>query len=557
MAISSNPIPAGGVTIAPPSGTPPPVPPPATPVSPVASRSPVSPAVPTPQVAQTSPVAPPPSPFASNVAQPDMRKQNQQTVVIPANPVKGAPQQNPVQANPPQTPKTTVTVPSSVPGSKKKSGGIGGIIRFFLVIIVLALIGVGGWFAWNMFSANRQVTITYWGLWENESIIRPIIADFEAQNPSVKVEYVKQSQKQYRERLTAAIDRGEGPDAYRFHNTWVSMLKNELAPAPEDIMTAEEFTSTFYPVAKADLVGGSSVYGLPLMFDGLGLYINEDIFSASGLTPPSTWEDVLALVPQLTVRNETGITTSAIALGTTNNVEHFSDIVATMIMQNGGKLVDPTGTSAEEALLFYKKFSDQNDPMYTWNETFDNSVYAFATGRVAMILAPSWRAFDIKQITPTANFKIVPIPQLPGNTVNWASYWVEGVSAKSKNQKQAWEFIKFLTNKESAVKLYTEASKTRLFGEPYARVDLAATLAGDPYVEAYVTEAPTAKSFPLASRTFDNGLNDKLIKYIEDAVNSVQSGNSPTQALTTAAGGFNQVFSQYGLTTAAPASETQ
>jgi len=70
-------------------------------------------------------------------------------------------------------------------------------------------------------------------------------------------------------------------------------------------------------------------------------------------------------------------------------------------------------------------------------------------------------------------------------------------------------------------------------------------------------EAPTARSFPLASRTFDNGLNDKLIKYVEDAINSVEKGSSPDQALQTASGGFKQVFSQYGLTSAAPASKTQ
>jgi multiple sugar transport system substrate-binding protein len=483
-------------------------------------------------------------------------KKQPTTVILPTNPVTPVPSSNPVQANPGQSQQTTVTIPAAGPAPKRKGGG-GGIMKILLILFVVALVGIGGWFGWSMISANKQVTISYWGLWENESIIRPIITDFEAQNPTIKVEYVKQSQKQYRERLTAAIARGEGPDAYRFHNTWVSMLKNELSPAPADVITADEFASTYYPVAKNDLVGGANIYGLPLMFDGLGLYINEDIFSASGATPPTTWEDVLALVPTLTVRNGTEITTSAIALGTTNNVENFSDIIATMIMQNGGKLVSPTGTPAEEALLFFRKFADPSDPVYTWNATFDNSVYAFATGRVAMIIAPSWRAFDVKQIAPTANFKIVPIPQLPGNTVNWASYWAEGVSTKSKYQKQAWQFVKFLTSKESAVKLYTEAAKNRLFGEPYARVDMASLLAGDPYAETYVKEAPTAKSFPLASRTFDNGLNDKLIKYLEDAVNSVQSGESPTAALNTASGGFNQVFSQYGLTTAAPANTTK
>lgn len=551
MAIQSNPIPAGGVTITPTSKNPP-IPSPAVPVQPVASKPMPSPVTPTTQPAPVAPVSVgkpvnPVSP-AATMSQPDSNIQHPTPVVVSTNPV---------QTNQPQQSKTTVTIPASNPNPPKKPGGAGGIVKILLILFVVALVGVGAWFGYSMISANKQITISYWGLWENEAIIRPVIADFEAANPNIKVEYVKQSQKQYRERLTAAIARGEGPDAYRFHNTWVSMLKNELSPAPADIITADEFATTFYPVAKSDLVGGSSVYGLPLMFDGLGLYINEDIFSASGATPPTTWEDVLALVPVLTVKGENGITTSAIALGTTNNVENFSDIIATMIMQNGGRLVSPTGNAAEEALLFFRKFSDQNDPMYTWNATFDNSVYAFATGRVAMILAPSWRAFDIKQITPNANFKIVPIPQLPGNTVNWASYWAEGVSSKSKYQKQAWEFVKFLTNRESAVKLYTEASKNRLFGEPYARVDLASSLASDPYVAAFIQEAPTAKSFPLASRTHDNGLNDKLIKYIEDAVNSVQNGDSPKSALDTVAGGFNQVFSQYGLTTAAPASQTQ
>ena len=167
-----------------------------------------------------------------------------------------------------------------------------------------------------------------------------------------------------------------------------------------------------------------------------------------------------------------------------------------------------------------------------------------------MMLAPSWRAFDVKQINPNANFKIVPIPQLPGNTVNWASYWVEGVSSKSKNKEAVWKFVNYLTSREGMVKVYTGAANTRLFGEPYSRKDLSGNLAGDPYVEAYVNQAESAQSFPLASRTFDNGLNDQMIKYLEDAVNGLSSGGSPTSVLTITASGFQQVLSRYGLVSA-------
>jgi len=173
-----------------------------------------------------------------------------------------------------------------------------------------------------------------------------------------------------------------------------------------------------------------------------------------------------------------------------------------------------------------------------------------------MILAPSWRVFDIKQMNAALSFKVVPIPQLHGNTVTWASYWVEGVSTKSKNQPEAWELVKYMTSKETVTKMYSEASKTRLFGEPYARIELGPSISSDPYAGAFIKQAQTAKSFPLASRTFDNGINDKLIKYFEDAVNGLSQGTAPTAALDTAATGFRQVLGSYGLTTGAAPTTT-
>lgn len=425
------------------------------------------------------------------------------------------------------------------------------ILLFVLILVFLGAIALGGRFIYGMLTGGGEVTITYWGLWENDAIIRPVIADFEAKNPKIKVQYVKQNHRQYRERLQAAIGRDEGPDVFRFHNTWVPMLKNELAPVPADVMTPAQFSSTYYPVAGNDLVAGQTVFGLPIMIDGLGLYYNEDLFAAAGVVPPVTYEDLLVLVPKLTVNNGGQILTSAIALGTTGNVENYSDIIATMMMQNGAKLTNPTGIEAEQTMIFFQQFARAGEPYYTWNETLDNSIVAFANGRVAMIMAPSWRAFDIKQINPNLRFKVAPIPQLPGSPVTWASYWVEGVSNKSKNKEAAMAFLKHMTSKEAMTQMYTEATKTRLFGEPYARMDMAATLTDDPFVGAYIKQAQTARSFPLASRTFDNGINDKMIKYLEDAVNALGKGSSPKEVLQTAANGFRQVLGSYGLTTGA------
>lgn len=473
----------------------------------------------------------------------------QETVVVPAS--------LPTDPAIPQSDLSNPFIPSiQVPPASPVGvgGGAGsGFKKLFVIGVVIAVIALLFVLVRSFTSKAalpKEATITYWGLWESDETLRSLIFDFEAKNPLIKVQYIKQSPKQYRERLQSAINRNEGPDVFRFHNTWVAMLKNQFSLVPPTVMTSSEFTSTFFPVIVNDLVAGQSIFGLPIMIDGLGLYINEDLFATAGVTPPTSWTEVINIVPRLTVKNGSTIVTSAIALGTTTNVEHFSDILALMFLQNGASLTTLKGKEAEETLVFYKKFADPNDPLYTWSDGIDMSVSAFAAGRVAMILAPSWRAHDIKEMNPNVRFKIVPVPQLPGNDVAWASYWVEGVSAKSKYQEQAWEFTKYLTSAEGASRLYTEGSKTRMFGEPYARIDLANTIMDDPFTGAYVKQAKIARSFPLASRTYDNGLNDRLIKYLEDAVNGMAT-SAPSKVLETASAGFRQILSTYGLITAA------
>ena len=90
------------------------------------------------------------------------------------------------------------------------------------------------------------------------------------------------------------------------------------------------------------------------MIDGLGLYINEDLFATAGVTPPTTWTEVISIVPRLTVKNGSTIVTSAIALGTATNVEHFSDILALMFLQNGASLTTLKGKSRGNTGVFIK-----------------------------------------------------------------------------------------------------------------------------------------------------------------------------------------------------------
>lgn len=396
--------------------------------------------------------------------------------------------------------------------------------------------------------------VTYWALWEPSEVFSQTISEFEKANPGIKVNYVKQSHKDYRERLQTAIASGNGPDAYRYHASWVPMLKNELAAMPSSVMSASEYQKTFYPVAAKQLQVGGQIVGVPLMYDGLGLYYNKDILSTAQIDPPTTWAELRAAAIQLTLRSNGVIQRGGLAIGNASNVEHFADIMGVLLLQNGADPTNPTTDEAKDALTFYTNFIKVDK---VWDERLPNSTVAFARGEAAMMLAPSWRAHEIKTINPQLQFGVVPVPKLADKRLGWASYWAEGVSAQSKNKDAAWKFLQYLASAPVLQKLYAEQSQVRAFGEPYSRSELASQLASDPYVGAYLTDAPTSQSWYLNSFTHDNGINDQLIKYYQDAINAVIEGKSVQSTLQTLDLGTKQVLRQYGVpTTAASSSKT-
>lgn len=414
-------------------------------------------------------------------------------------------------------------------------------------------------------SKAPKITLTYWGLFEPPAVFQQVIDDYQKTHPNVQINYVQENLKLYRERLQAALEREQGPDIFRIHQTWIPMFKDLLSPLPQSVYTSSSFEKTFYPSAKETLKFQNHYVALPLMVDGLALFYNEDLFKSRNLNPPTTWGELKKAACNLTVKDEKGkIRIAGVALGTTNNVDHWSDILGLMILQNGGNLANPSSCVvstenqqtclAKDALLFYTLFASNQACLEegssvgsVWSPLLPTSTYAFATGQVAMYFGPSWRVFDIKNLNEKLNFKIVPVPQLPGSKTTWSSYWVEAVSKSSPHPEEAWEFLAYLSSKEVLQKLFQTQSNLRLFGEPYPRVDMADLGKSHPLIGPFIEQAPFAKTWFLCSNTFDNGLNDKIIKYYEDAVNATNQGQDPFKALQTATQGITQILTQYGL----------
>ena len=318
------------------------------------------------------------------------------------------------------TPTASPAPPESTPSPSQSSSNVVGSSPFRNIIPIvigvgalLLLVVLGFVLVPKFFKKTEAVNLTYWGLWEPESVVKPLIDEYQAANPNVKISYIYQSPREYRERLQNALAQGRGPDIFRIHNSWVPMFKSDLDPVPPEAYSASEFESVFYPTAKSDLRLAGGYVAVPLEFDGLAMYVNDDLLAKSGQTVPQTWEDLRGAAKAMSVcDSQDGTCTagdriliSGTALGTADNVDHWQDILAVMMLQNNVNLNAPTGVSAEDALSFYTVFTRVDN---IWDSTLPSSTLAFAGGKVGIYFAPSWRVFDIQSLNPRLKFSIHP-----------------------------------------------------------------------------------------------------------------------------------------------------
>ncbi len=424
---------------------------------------------------------------------------------------------------------------------KKLLIGIGVIV--IISIIIVLLLPKGG-------QSQKPVTLQWWGLWEDASTMQPLIQGFERTHPNITVSYTKDAPGQYEQQLTTRIQNGNGPDIFLYHNTWMPMLVGDLSPLPSSVISPDEFKQTFYPVMQQDLTQNGAIYGIPMEADTLALFVNPQLFEDAGVQVPTTWDDFVKAAQQVTVKDQTSgkIKTSGAALGTYNNINHASDIVSLLFLQQGVQMNNFTAGAQNEAdaLQFYTSFGTGSNAI--WNDNLDNSLLAFSKGNLAMYFGFSWDIFQIHQLSPNLQFKIYPVPSNQGVKTTVASYWVNGVSSKSPNQTAAMEFMQYLAQKSTAQEFYSDTAKIRSFGEPYARKDLQQSLAGNQLVYPFVSQLDNASSSYFASDTNDGatGINTEMNTYLQAAINNIVAGSSPNTEVSTLDNGVAQVLQTYG-----------
>lgn len=419
---------------------------------------------------------------------------------------------------------------------------------FLLFLVSLFLTGCslqdpGSWLSalTGKKETSGPVSLVYWGLFEGKEVMQPLIKEYQDKHPNVTIDYSARSfstLSQYKELLLSRLKQGTGPDILRVHLTWLPQFSPDLAPVSLKTYSEKEYSGTFYPVTKEWSSVNGSLYSIPFQYDGLGLYINDAFLAeATGAAKPQTWYDFRVVAKKMAKISTDGnaqLLRAGAAIGNAGNIPHAADIFGLMFAQSDLSFpADISSQAAQDALTFYTNFLRVDK---VWSASYPNSVQAFARGQVAMIFAPLWRMMDIINLNPKLKFSVNPVPQAPAQegrnvtNTNWASFWTETVSNRSKNQEVAWDFLKFLSSKESLKKMYSLSSQSRPLGQPYSRVDLASDLSLDANITSVLAGAPTAQTAPIT----DVAGNDPYTEAINGAIEANLKGVSAAEALKTA-----------------------
>jgi multiple sugar transport system substrate-binding protein len=416
---------------------------------------------------------------------------------------------------------------------QKKTLIITGIVVVILIIATIVLLLLRGNSADTGQSPDTQtpVTLSYWGLWEPSSVMQPIIDEFEAANPNINIEYSQQTFSNYESKLFTRLQQATGdeepaPDIFRIHNTWTPKYYSYLAPMPADIMSVEEYQQKFYPTALNDFSAkDGNIYAIPWEIDGLMVFYNKQLLAKEGVTkPPEDWDSFFELARDLTKRDASGrILQAGVAIGTSRNIMHSAEIIAYMLALEDIQVIDETRTQVtlntprvQRVFETYTNFARGEDAL--WSPSTRTDLEMFFSEDLAMMIAPSWRAFDIIQAAPSVEFDTAPLPQLLANEkdIYYATYWGEAVNRTSANPLAAWKFIAFLAQKEQQMKLYSNASQIRAFGEPYSLVELNGEMQEKPYVSAIAQMAPNMQAYPWGDEgAVNTAINTAITDIIE------------------------------------------
>jgi raffinose/stachyose/melibiose transport system substrate-binding protein len=283
------------------------------------------------------------------------------------------------------------------------------------------------------------------------------IAEFEALNPSIRIEVDHIQNINYMAGLKTRLLGGEQMDVF---DVWSPSLFEELRRLDDNVyldLSDEDFLNDFLPATLKPVTLDGRVYGVPGMMHTDGLLYNKTMFQKLGLSVPETWDAFIRLCEKLKAQ---GIVPIAL-----NSEWWVPQFFFGSLMSNAG--ADETWTAELEqglvkadnpilvnAMKMTKAIIDRGFVPKDWEQLkYEQSRDMITSGKAAMIITGTW---DLSELNASGNGQEIDFMMVPGGdrtvpNLNIGSYKV--VSASSEHPEEAKRFLAYMNGIEIQEKL--------------------------------------------------------------------------------------------------------
>lgn len=304
------------------------------------------------------------------------------------------------------------------------------------------------------------LSFTSWGSKSEIAILKPLIAEFEEQNPDISVKFIHTPDNYFR-KLHLLVASNLTPDVVFVNNIYGALYAdNDIFLNLSERMGKDEYLSQedFTPEALGAFLRGGKLYAIPRDVSNLVIYYNKVIFDKYEVPYPQedwTFEDFLETAGQLTRDTDGDGKTDLFGISFREELLFWLPY----LMSSGGGVINPGDlsdiiideTDSISAIRFYSDLRNKYHVAPTKSEAGSATMaQLFMQGKLAMHLSGRWFVpmyrRELSFNWDVAGFPRRKTPAVPCDASGWA------ISARTKHPEEAWQFISFLVSKQSIEK---------------------------------------------------------------------------------------------------------
>lgn len=323
-------------------------------------------------------------------------------------------------------------------------------VKILFTVIILAMLASGC----ATKDSKIHLQFSSWGSKSEIDILKPILSEFEKENPDIKIDFMHIPQN-YFQKLHLLFASNTAPDVVFLNNQYLPVYVN--AGKLEDITDYNLVDQNFYPKAVEAMSRNGKIYAVPRDISNLVIFYNKDIFDKNNLPYPNettTFNNFLTLAKAAT-DHEKGI------FGI--SFEEDPLFYLPYLMSEGGGLLSDDGKTeilntpeSQNGLNFYADLRNKYHVAPMQSESASATMaQMFLQGKLAMHLSGRWLVPKYRE-SADFDWDVAPFPKgtkgsiVPLDASGWA------ISADSKHKEEAARLIKFLSSKEN-LELFSES----------------------------------------------------------------------------------------------------